>query len=264
MSDTNAPTFETPPLPRRSGLERAVALVRTATYSVLATVIFIVMTIICSPVLLFPAQPTRGLLRFWAASDLWILRVVVGQRVEIRHPENIPEGPALVASKHQSAWETLALVPMMPKGVIILKKELLKIPLYGWYAAHYGMIPVDRTAGAAALKQLAVDAQQALDAGMQIVIFPEGTRQRIGAPPDYKPGAIFLYDRLKVPMVPVALNSGVFWPRDGYAKYPGTITVSFLPPIPPGVTKAEAKARLVTAVETETAALVREAIARTR
>ncbi len=259
MSQTKAstpPTRTGPAGQRRSGLPRLVALARTAIYSVVATVVFIAMSIVCSPVLLLPSKPTRALLRLWAATDIAILRVTVGQRVRILGAENIPKGPALVASKHQAAFETLALVPMMPLGVIILKKELLKIPLYGWYAAHYGMIPVDRSAGAAALKQLAIDAKKALDDGMQIVIFPEGTRQRLDAPPDYKPGAIFLYDKLKVPMVPVALNSGVFWPRDGYAKYPGTITVSFLPAIPAGLPKAEAKARLVEAIETETAALV--------
>ncbi|WP_146620093.1 lysophospholipid acyltransferase family protein [Acuticoccus sediminis] len=258
MSDTKAPSSAAT-MPGRTGFGRAVALVRTAIYSVVATLVFIGLSIVCSPALLFPPKPTRWLLRFWTSTDLWILRLVVGQKIRILNPENIPEGPALVGSKHQSAFETLALVPMLPKGAIILKKELLKIPLYGWYAAHYGMIPVDRSAGAAALKQLAIDAQKALDDGMQIVIFPEGTRQPLHAPPDYKPGAIFLYDKLKVPMVPVALNSGVFWPRGGYAKYPGTITVSFLPAIPPGLPRAEAKERLVAAIEQETERLVREA-----
>lgn len=253
-----SPSARTVP-PKRSGIAHAVAFARTVIYSILATVFFVVVTILSSPILLFPSDKTRYMLRFWAGADLVILRWTVGQRVRILHPENIPTGPALVGAKHQAEWETMALVPMLPKGVIILKKELLKIPLYGWYAKHYGMIPVDRDAGASALKQLAIDGQKAMATGKQIVIFPEGTRRPLGAPPDYKPGAIFLYDKLNVPLVPVALNSGVFWPRGAYVKYPGTITVSFLPPIPPGLPKAEVKARLVEAVETETARLVTEA-----
>lgn len=249
---------------QRTGLAYALAFVRTALYSVLATLAFLVMTLACTPVLLIPPERTRFLFRAWASVDLTILRLVVGQRLRILNPHNKPQGPALVCAKHQSAWETLALVPLLPMGAIILKKELLKIPLYGHYAKHYGMISVDRSAGAGALKPLAADAKAAVDRGMQIVIFPEGTRRSLGAPPDYKPGALFLYDKLQVPIVPVALNSGVFWPRGKYVKYPGTITVSFLPAIPAGLTKAEAKARLVAAVEDETARLVAEAQAASR
>jgi len=245
--------------PRRDGLAHAVALVRTTIYSVLATTYFFVITTLCAWVMFFPPERMRRFLFWWARGDLLLLRIICGQRTRIIGAENRPDGPALVAAKHQSAWETLALLPMLPRGAIILKRELMRIPIYGWYARYYGMIPVDRSAGPSALKQLAVDAEKALRKGFQIVIFPEGTRRPVGAPPDYKPGAIFLYERLKVPMVPVALNSGLLWPRGRFVRYPGTITVSFLPAIPPGLPRADAKARLQSAVERETARLIAEA-----
>jgi 1-acyl-sn-glycerol-3-phosphate acyltransferase len=223
---------------------------------VVATVFFVFMSVAMSWVLLFPRGRPRWALDSWAAADLLILRVIVGQRTRVLGRENIPAGPALVAAKHQAAWETMALLPLLPSGRIILKKELLSIPLYGAFARHFGMIAVDRSAGAAALKQLATDAEAVLAQGAQIVIFPEGTRRTIGAPPDYKPGAIFLYDKLGVPMVPVALNSGLLWPRGRFVRYPGTVTVSFLPAIPPGIDRKVAQRRLIDAIETETARLV--------
>jgi len=233
--------------------------VRTAVYSVVATAWFIAVTLFSAWTLLLPGERVRLALSLWARSDLWLLRVIAGQRYEVRGLENVPPGAALIASKHQAEWETQALPAILPRSVIILKKELLRIPLYGQYARHFGMIPVDRSAGAAALKPLAEHARAAMARGAQLVIFPEGTRRPVGAPPDYKPGAIFLYERLGVPMVPVALNSGVFWPRRRFVRYPGTVVVSFLPAIEPGLPRAEAKRRLVAAVEGETARLVAEA-----
>ncbi|MCF3932782.1 1-acyl-sn-glycerol-3-phosphate acyltransferase [Acuticoccus sp. M5D2P5] len=245
--------------PRKDGLAHAVALVRTAIYSVLATAYFICVGILSAWIFVLPAEKMRAALKIWVLGDMWLLRVIVGQKVEILGKEHIPTGPALVAAKHQSAWETQALLPVLPKGVIILKQELLKIPLYGWYARYFGMIPVNRASGPQALKQLAIDAKAALDRGAQIAIFPEGTRRLPGAPPDYKIGAVFLYEKLKVEMVPVALNSGLFWPRRRFVKYPGTITMSFLPPIEPGLKREDARARLEAAIETETARLVARA-----
>ncbi|WP_108658886.1 lysophospholipid acyltransferase family protein [Acuticoccus kandeliae] len=242
--------------PRRSGAAHWIAFARTAVYSVLATSYFIIIGFAFIWIFLLPPEKMRAALKIWVLGDMWLLRVIVGQRMEVLGKENIPQGAALVAAKHQSAWETQALLPVLPKGVIILKRELLSIPLYGWYARYFGMIPVDRAAGPSALKQLAVDAKAALAEGYQIAIFPEGTRRVVGAPPDYKIGAVFLYEHLKVPMVPVALNSGVFWPRRRFVKYPGTVTMSFLPAIEPGLKRADARSRLEAAIEVETARLV--------
>ncbi|MEM0908093.1 MAG: lysophospholipid acyltransferase family protein [Pseudomonadota bacterium] len=247
---------ETQRAPVRGGIGHVIALIRSAVYSVVATTYFLVMTACSFWVAFVPPDKVRQLFRLWASGDMFLLRVLVGQKVKVLGGDNIPGGPALIASKHQSAWETIALIPLVPQGVFILKKELLDIPVYGWFAKYYGMIPVDRSGGSAALKQLSVDAKAALDKGRQVIIFPEGTRQLVGAPPSYKPGAIFLYDRLKVPMVPVAHNSGLLWPRRRFVRYPGTVTVSFLPPIPAGLKRADAQERLKTAIERETDRLV--------
>ncbi|XWN30350.1 MAG: lysophospholipid acyltransferase family protein [Devosia sp.] len=234
----------------------ALALVRTVIYSVVSTTYFFITTTLFVWVFLLPARTTRPVFTAWARGDIWLLRLIVGQKMEVIGRENIPTTAALVASKHQSAWETYALLPLLPEGVIFLKKELLRIPIYGWYARHYGMIPIDRSAGSAALKQLVVDAGAALARGVQIVIFPEGTRRPVGAPPDYKPGAMFLYEKLKVPAVPVALNSGLLWPHKRYVKYPGTVRISFLPAIAPGLDRRSFKDALIGAIETETDRLV--------
>lgn len=245
------PAAPAPKGPRRSGAAHWIALVRSGLYSFVATLWFVVLTTTCLWMLLLPPAAMRWAFNAWNASDLWLLRVIVGQKLRVIGRENVPDGPALIASKHQAAWETMALIPLVPYGTIIMKKELMEIPLYGWFARHFGMISVDRAAGPKALKQLAEDSRKALDQGRQIVIFPEGTRRLVGAPPDYKPGALYLYEKLGVPMVPVALNSGRLWPRGRFVRYPGTITVSFLPPIPPRLPRAEARKRLIEAIETE-------------
>lgn len=237
--------------PLRSGPQHWIALVRTTLYRVTATVYFLLVTLISSWMLLMPQGAMRWAFSMWSRGDMFLLRWLGGQRVEVLGRENIPDGAALVAAKHQSAWETLALIPLLPNGSIIMKKELMQIPVYGRYARHFGMISVDRTAGISALKQLAQDAGDVLAEGRQVVIFPEGTRRPVGAAPDYKPGAIFLYERLNVPIVPVALNSGLLWPRGRYVRYPGTITVSFLPQIPAGLDRKTAQARLIEAIESE-------------
>lgn len=250
-------TDQSPAVPRqRSAAAHAFALLRTAIYRVAATASFVTIAVLSLPVMLFPPDRVRGVLFIWASADLFLLRVIVGQRTAVLGRENIPTGAALVAAKHQAAWETIALVPLLPRGTIVLKKELLSIPLYGRFARFFGMIVVDRDAGLSALKKLADDAARALKGDVQIVIFAEGTRRPLGAPPDYKPGAIFLYERLKVPMVPVALNSGVLWPHGKFVRYPGTVTVSFLPAIAPGRPRAEVRAALERAIETETERLV--------
>lgn len=237
--------------PLRPFPAHAVGLVRRTLYTVVATTWFIAITVFGLWMLLLPPARMRGAFTAWARSDLWLMRVLCGQSMVVLGRENIPSGPALIAAKHQSAWETLALLTLLPDGAIIMKKELMRIPLFGWYARHFGMIPVDRSAGTRALRQLAEDAGRVLAEGRQIVIFPEGTRRLVGAPPDYKPGAIFLYEKLGVPMVPVALNSGKLWPRGRYVRYPGTVTVSFLPAIPPGLDRKTTQARLIEAIETE-------------
>ena len=176
----------------------------------------------------------------------------------MRGKENIPLGPCIVAGKHQSLWETFAILPLLDDPAVVLKKELTWIPFYGWFIHKFRMIAVERTAGSQALRGMLVRAGMEVAAGRQIVIMPEGTRRGPDDPPAYKPGAAALYSRLNIPCVPFALNSGLFWPRREFLRQPGTIVISFLESIPPGLGKKVFQPRLEEAVETETARLVAE------
>lgn len=186
----------------------------------------------------------RTAVRYWVATNNTLLRLLCGTRVEIRGRENIPPGPLLIAAKHQSAWETFALLPLFADPAFILKRELTRIPVFGWFLAKTGMIPVDRGAGMSALKAMTRAARVEVGRGRQILIFPEGTRRPPGAPPDYKFGVAHLYGALDVPCLPIALNSGLFWPRRAITKRAGTIRVEILPPIPAGLGRADFMARL--------------------
>jgi 1-acyl-sn-glycerol-3-phosphate acyltransferase len=198
-------------------------------------------------------------LAFHARVSLWLLKVIVGTGLEVRGREHLPKGAALIASKHQSAWDTFALVPLLRDPAIIMKQELMWIPFYGWFSYKFRMIPVHREAGPSALRKMARDAKDRAAAGRHILIFPEGTRRPPGAEPRYHPGAVYLYEALGLPCVPVALNSGLYWPRRSLRRYPGTIIVEFLEPIPPGLPRKEFKQRLQDAIETATARLIAEA-----
>ena len=178
--------------------------------------------------------------------------------MEVRGREHIPKGGAFVAGKHQSTWETFAILPLLDDPVMVLKKELTYIPLFGWFIYKFQMIPVAREAGPAALRAITARAVEAVEAGRQIVMFPEGTRRAPGAPSDYKPGATALYLKLNRPCVPFALNSGHYWPRRKFLRRPGTIIIEFLPPIPAGLARREFERHLIDAVETATARLAEE------
>jgi 1-acyl-sn-glycerol-3-phosphate acyltransferase len=199
----------------------------------------------------------RGL-QAWASSSIWLLRVICGIRMEVRGRAHLPKGAAMVAGKHQSAWETFAILPLVDDPCMVLKKELTYIPLFGWFALKFRMIAVERSAGSAALKKLVARAKEEKVRGRQIVVFPEGTRRVPGDPPDYKPGAAALYGALDLPCVPFALNSGLFWPRRKFLRYPGTIVIEFLPAIPAGLPRKEFQVRLEVAIEGKTRELVAE------
>ena len=207
-----------------------------------------------------PSRPSRRcwsrLARFWARTNLWLLRMVCGIRVEFRGVEKIPPGPLLVSSKHQSLWETFALLLILPDPAYIMKRELMWIPFFGWYTWKAGMIPVDRSRGSQALAEMNACARREAERNRQIIIFPEGTRRPPGAEPKYKYGVVHLYAEMGVPCLPIALNSGLFWPRRSIRRYPGTIRVEVLDPIPPGLGKDEFFERLQGEVEAATARLV--------
>jgi 1-acyl-sn-glycerol-3-phosphate acyltransferase len=210
------------------------------------------------PSLLLPRVFIRKGLEWWCGLTMWGLRVFAGVSYEVRGRENIPDGPVLIASKHQSMWETIAYNVILKDPAVIIKRELASLPFYGWYAVKQESIFVDRDAHASALKRMVADAKNRLAAGRPVVIFPEGTRKLPGETPDYKPGVAALYSQLGVPCVPVALNSGLHWLKSGPWRKPGVIVVEFLPAIPPGLKRPEFMARLQGATEAATAKLVQE------
>ncbi len=210
--------------------------------------------------LLTPRAVSMQALRQWSRFFVFLCRRLGGIGLQVRGRENIPSGAAIVAGKHQSMWETFALFHLLEDPAIVLKRELTYIPLVGWFLLKFRMIPVDRRAGPAALRNLVRHAEAAAAAGRQILIFPEGHRMAPFAPPDYKPGAAAVYARLGVACVPFALNSGVFWPRRSFWRWPGTIVVEFLPPIPPGLPRREFMKRLEEAIEPAAERLAREGL----
>ncbi|GAA0579727.1 lysophospholipid acyltransferase family protein [Caenispirillum bisanense] len=216
------------------------------------------------PALAMGRDAVKGVARTWTRGILWLARVVVGLRFELRGRDTLPpDGGCIIAAKHQSAWDTFLFHGVLPDPVYILKQELLRIPFVGWYMARAGMIGVDRSAGAKAMRHMIEAAGAAAAQGRQIVIFPEGTRTAPGATAPYKPGIAALYARSDRPVVPVALNSGLYWPRQSFLKRPGTIIVEFLPPLPPGLPKQAFMQTLHERIETACARLNAEAGAAT-
>jgi 1-acyl-sn-glycerol-3-phosphate acyltransferase len=211
------------------------------------------------PTLLMPHWASLGMARLWGRTTLWLLRMVCRIDVEWRGLDKIPKGGAvLIAAKHQSTWETFALVTVLSDPTFIIKKELTWIPVFGWLTWRAGMIVVDRRGGKAAIDAMTAQARQALAAGRPIVIFPEGTRRPAGAAPRYKTGIAHLYAACDVPCVPVALNSGLFWPRRRLVRRPGTVKVEVLDPIPPGQDREAFLVELERMIETATTRLLAE------
>jgi len=187
------------------------------------------------PTLVMPRKAIIRVAQAWARSNFWLMRVIVGTKVEFRGREHIPPGGLLVAAKHQSFWETFALATLFDDPVFILKRELMWLPFFGWYLWKAGMVPVNRKAGSLALVEMNRRAREEVGRGRQVLIFPEGTRRPPGAEPAYKFGIAHLYTTLGVPCLPVALNSGLFWPRRRFIRRPGTIVVDLLDPLAPGL-----------------------------
>lgn len=194
-----------------------------------------VIAIVGAPILLMPRRFVVAWSLFWIDFCLWWLRLTCRLTHRVRGLENLPDGPVILACKHQSSWETLAFSRIFPRSATVLKRELVLIPVVGWAMARVGNIAVERGDAAKALRGLLKQAKQALAEGRNILIFPEGTRVAVGAEKPYQAGTAALYRQLGVPVVPVALNSGVFWGRRKFVKWPGVIDVEILPPIPPGL-----------------------------
>jgi 1-acyl-sn-glycerol-3-phosphate acyltransferase len=238
-----------------------ITLLRSIAFNILFYLNTVVFLVIALPTFVMPYQAIVQVAKAWGRVSLVLLRIVAGVKFELRGRENIPQGAVIVASKHQSAWETFALMPLFKMPAIIMKRELQWIPVFGWLMIKARMVGVDRGARARALIRMAERARAELARGRQLIIFPEGTRRPVGAAPDYKSGVSFLYSTAGVPCLPVALNSGVFWPRRSLRRKPGTVVAEILPPIPPGLDKKTFAARLEHDIESATARLVAEALA---
>jgi 1-acyl-sn-glycerol-3-phosphate acyltransferase len=207
-----------------------------------------VLSLIFLPVLILPRRAAVWLARQWSRATFFGLKLFAGLDWEIRGTP--PKGAVLVASKHMSMWDTMALYLALDEPAIVLKRTLLYIPFYGWFLWKATAIAIDRSAGAKALRKMSAAAKQVLAESRPILIFPEGTRKKPHAPPDYKPGVAGLYALLGVPCVPVALNSGAYW--TGFIKRPGTIVLEFLEPIGPGLKRDAFMALLESRIETAT------------
>ncbi len=220
---------------------------------------FLILTLIFGVPFLYGSKiASIKLMKFWARVSVLLLRVICGTRLEVRGLEHIPQGEGgyLVAAKHQSMFETIALLLYFPQPIFILKRQLIEIPVFGKYLKKFGMIAVDRDGGGAALRNITEQAKAALAQGHQIIIFPEGTRTPPYAPADYKSGIVHLYRQLECPILPVALNSGLLWARRAFCIHPGTIVFEFLPPIATGLPKQEILPMVQNLIETHSTALL--------
>lgn len=229
---------------------------RSLVFNALFYVWTALLMIVFLPALVLPRAVAVKAARFWAWSVLVMLRGVCGLSHEFRGLEHLPAGPCIVAAKHQSAWDTIVFTVLIDAPAYIFKKELLKIPLFGSYTVAAGCIPIDRGGGAGALRGLVADVRRALGEGRKVVIFPEGTRVAPGTHRPHHPGTAALYTQLGVPVVPAAVNSGLFWGRRTFLKKPGRIVLEFLPPIPPGMPRKAFAAELERRIEAASARLL--------
>jgi len=221
------------------------------TFYLSALLIFIVFL----PAILVSRRLTQVALKLWSRAIFGGLKWAVGLTWEAKGLEHIPSEPCIFACKHQSAWETGIFYLLVKDPAFVLKKELLSIPLFGWYLKSSGAIPIDREAGAGAIKQLVKEARDRLENGQNIVIFPEGTRSS-GM---YHPGVAAIYNNVSAPVIPVALNSGVFWPRNGLEKRPGCVTIEFLPAMDKGLKRREFMSALQERIDEKSTDLVKHA-----
>jgi 1-acyl-sn-glycerol-3-phosphate acyltransferase len=187
--------------------------------------------------------------KFWARSSLKLQEWIAGTESRIEGMENLPDGPFILAPKHQSFWDTISFFPYLRDPVYILKRELMWIPMFGWYVAKMRMIPINRGSRSKALKQALVIARERMAENRQLIIYPEGTRRAPGDEPAYKWGIVEIYSALGVPVVPVAHVAGLYWPRRKFLRFPGVIHARFLPPIEPGLAKEAFMERLVSETE---------------
>lgn len=221
------------------------AVLRSLLYAVIfypATVVWVLGGMVATA---FGRRPTLAVVLNWTDVHHWLARHVLGIRVRVEG--SIPRGSHLIAVKHQSMFETLELVRLSHLPIIVMKKELADIPLFGFLTRRYGVIPIERSAGAKALRALVQEGKAAVARGRSVIIYPEGTRVRVGETPELKSGFAALYRALGLPVVPVAVDSGRLWGR-GLVHQPGTVTVKVGDTIPAGLSRSEVEARVHAAI----------------
>lgn len=232
---------------------------RSVLFNIVLTTWTATLAVLFLPLLPLPGHHMRRAGAWWSGTVLALSRALIGIGYEIRGKDNIPDGPVIFAAKHQSAWDTMFFPAVLGDPAMVAKRELRWIPFYGWFAWRAGQVWLDRRAGGAALRILIRGALDAIQEGRAVVIFPQGTRTTPGTPRPYQPGVAALYAGTGAAIVPVALNSGLFWGRRAFFKRPGTITVEFLPPVARGLRRDDFLDALSDAIETTTRRLEVEA-----
>jgi 1-acyl-sn-glycerol-3-phosphate acyltransferase len=226
-------------------------LIRSILFNIYFPIWTFSLSMFAIPLVLTPPKIAAKIGPIWAAGTLLGLRIICGTKYEVRGKENLPPEPFVIASKHESAFETALFLLLHNQPAYILKQELLKIPFYGKHLQAMAMIPIDRSGGSKTIKQMQKDVNDRLSKKHCVIIFPEGTRTKPKAKPNYQSGIAFIYKELdkNIPVVPVALNSGSFWGRNSFLKKPGTIIIEYLPPIKPGLERKEFMEKLQSAIE---------------
>lgn len=235
-------------------------LLRSILFQIAFYVTTIVEMIVFSPIY-FLMPRSFVIPRIWAHSGNWLMKVIVGATFEIEGAENLPKDAAIIAPKHQSAWDTFMLLPWMHDPVYILKRELFWLPLFGWYMKKQRLIPVNRAAKGRNMLDVMKRTSSELSTGRQLLIYPEGTRRPPGAEPVYKNGIARLYRGLKVPVVPIVMHPGLFWPKNAWLRYPGHFKVKILPPIAPGLSQEAFLETLIATMEKASDELLVETVA---
>ncbi len=209
-----------------------------------------VLMVLFIPALVMPLRAQRAVSLFWFATVYWCEKYIMGLDYRVVGRENLPPAPFIIAAKHQSAWETMKIYRIFGDTTgIIAKKELLDIPIWGHYGRIMGLVPIDRSKGKEAMSLMIASAREAVNNGHNVLAFPEGTRRPVGTPPAYKGGLLKIYEELHIPLVCVAHNAGLFWPKNFFWKKSGVITVEILPPIDPGWPTPEVFKHMVTTIE---------------